>query len=432
MSHHMNSTAGQANTGKRRSTIKHIFFALLVIAAGIALTSWLMQTGPKSSPRKPKRVATLVEVMEMQAKPYTTHVQATGVVTPAVEVALTPLVGGEIIWINPNLLPGGRIGAGEKVVQIDPTDYKIAARQLQSAVKTAENNLELEQGNQVVAQKELELLGEQVSEEDKKLILRKPQLETLEASLESARAQYEQALLNIKRSAVVVPFNAIVEAQQVNLGSRVSQSTPLATLIGTDEFWVEASVPVSKLPWITIPKDDDSPGAAVTITTTTSWGERQTHRGRVIRLAPTLEEQGRMARLIIRVEDPLALSDKSGARQPLLAGSFVRVTIEGRQLPSAMALSRNYLHDGTTVWLMAEDNTLVYRTVDILYREESRVFITGVHEGEKLVVSNLSAPVAGMALRLAQPVSATGKPAADAKQRKKMKSAGGEQRGNNN
>ena len=49
-----------------------------------------------------------------------------------------------------------------------------------------ESELKLERGSQLVAQKEYELLGEAVSDTEKALMLRQPQLENLGAGLEAA------------------------------------------------------------------------------------------------------------------------------------------------------------------------------------------------------------------------------------------------------
>ena len=45
------------------------------------------------------------------------------------------------------LAPGGHFRRGETLLKIDPTDYRLAVRQLATDVAKAESELQLEQGN---------------------------------------------------------------------------------------------------------------------------------------------------------------------------------------------------------------------------------------------------------------------------------------------
>ena len=52
---------------------------------------------------------------------------------------------------------------------------------------------------------------------------------------------------------MTAPFNALVLDDSIEIG-QVSRphGNPVATLVGTDEFEVIASIPIAKLEWITI------------------------------------------------------------------------------------------------------------------------------------------------------------------------------------
>jgi len=380
--------------------VLRIVLPLLILGIAILIGVWLVETKPQAKTAAKARNAVLVEVMPVQYAVHPTLIQAMGTVQPARAIELRPQVSGQIIAINDNLVPGGILQRGELLLRIDPTDYRLQVRQLSSEVAKAESELKLEQGNQLVAQREYQLLGESVSATEKALMLRQPQMENLKANLEGIRAQLEQAKTDLQRTEISVPYNAVVQTRDVNLGSRVNESTTLATLAGTDEYWVEVSVPVSQLRWIDIPRNATEKGSRVTIYDQSAWGPDAFRTGRVIRLAAGLEETGRMARLLVSVQDPLALTQPAGTPRMLL-GSYVRTVIEGRQLPKAVALDREAVRDGDTVWVMTEDNRLSIRPVTIAFRNQDTVLVTGgIAQGERLVTSNLPAPVAGMALRL--------------------------------
>jgi len=284
-------------------------------------------------------------------------------------------------------------------MQLDPQDYELAFRQQKNGVIQAQNNLEIEQGNQIVAARELELLGEQVTESEKRLMLRGPQLQTLENELEIAQAKLDQARLDLERTTLKAPFNGIVQTREVNIGSWVSTASTVATLVGTDSFWVEVSIPEEQLQWVHIPSGNGDVGSTVRIYNPSSWGSDRYRTGQVVQLLPTLETQGRMARLLIEVEDPMSLREGNESQPKVLIGSFVRVSIEGKIVENVMILTRDYLRNGNTLWVYEPDGTLGIREVNIVFKNQDIVLVNGaISEKDELVVSSLSTPIAGMKL----------------------------------
>ncbi|MDD2389132.1 MAG: efflux RND transporter periplasmic adaptor subunit [Desulfobacterales bacterium] len=397
---------GAGTESRRQRRWKNIVFRgllpLVVIAASVAVSLWLMETGPqaKSGPRT--RNATLVSIRTVDYGPQQTVISGMGTVAAACSVELKPQVNGEIIELNGNLVPGGHFRKDEMLLKIDPTDYRLTVRELATDVAKVESDLQLEQGNQLIAQKEYNLLGETVSDQERALMLRRPQLENLRATLEAARAKLDQARVNLARTEIKAPFNAVVQSREVNQGTRVSESTVLATLVGTDAYWVEVSVTVSQLRWIRIPQTEKDPGSLVKIYDSAAWGDGVYRQGRVIRLEAGLEEQGRMARLLVQVEDPLSLQADSAGQPRMLIGAYVRVEIQGQAVPLAAAIEREFIRNGSSVWVMDAEGRLAIRPVKIAFRGMDRLLITGgIEPGERLVITDLAAPVEGMSLRTA-------------------------------
>lgn len=381
--------------------ILRILLPLCAIAGGLFVALWLMKTSPEAKPRVKNSNATLVNVQLVEFLPRKVQLTAMGTVRPKQDVSLKPQVSGEIVALSNEFQPGGFFAAGETLLRIDDTDYRLALEQLTGEVARAEAELQLEQGNQLVALKEFELLGEPVSEEEKNLMLRKPQLENLRAALNIARSKQEQTRVNLQRTEITAPFNALVMERYVDLGTRVNSASDLARLVGTDAYWVEVSLPVGQLRWINIPKTQSATGARARIYDRAAWGDALYRDGRVARLSATVEEKGRMARLLVEVADPLALLKENSDKPGLLLNSYVRVDLEGRQLTSTAAISRDFLRDGDTLWIMDREDKLDIRTVEIVFRGEKEVYIaSGVATGERLITTILPTPVQGMSLRL--------------------------------
>lgn len=405
----LNENLTSKTTGKR---IVHIAVPLLVIVIGIVIAVSLVKTGPKASRKPPVKQARLVEVTPLSMGTVTTEIEAMGTVVPARKVELHPQVSGEIIKVSEQYVPGGLFRAGDEILQIDPKDYVLAVKRRESEVAQAMSNVKIEQGQQIIAQRELEMIGEAIDEKNNDLILRKPQLESVQAQLSLAQATLEQARLDLQRTRIHAPFNSIVISRSANIGSRVLNSTLLATLVGTDQYWIEVAVPVDQLKWIRIPGPGINSGSSARIYNDNVWRDGEYREGKIMQLVGDLESEGRMARLLIAVEDPLDLDGKDGRKPRLLIDSYVRVIIDGTPQKSVISIDRKHVHDGNLVWIMDEQDRLNIRTVSILFRGKSNVLVTsGVKAGERLVTTDLSAPVNNMPLRLEDEASSQSRPA---------------------
>jgi len=376
---------------------------LLILAGGLVIAVTLVKSSPKAERTPPPRMARLVETRTIEFGPQSTVIEAHGTVQPAKEVVVYPRVSGEVIGINPDLVPGGRFQEGDMLVTIDPRDFELAVRQRGTDLANARASLELEMGQQAVAQREYELLGETVSGENRALVLRQPQLAQAKSVVEAAEAALDLARLDLDRTTVRSPFNATVRERNVNVGMQVTAATPLATVTGSDEYWVELTVPVDQLRWIHIPAGGDDVGSAVRLFSETTRGRGEFREGRVFRLLPDLEPNGRLARLLVSVRDPLALQPQDAGKPILILGDYVRGEIDGVGLPTAVALNRDLFRDGNRVWVMNEENQLEIRPVTVAFRGPDTLLVTeGLEPGDRVITTDLPAAVEGMALRTAE------------------------------
>jgi RND family efflux transporter MFP subunit len=378
-----------------------ILLSVMIVTGAVVVYRHQINTSPRAGRKKPPRQAKLVQVIPVLKEGCTTTVKGNGLVMPAQQVTLHPQVIGKIVEVAPDVVPGGYIQADQKLMVIDHRDYEIQVRQRQSEVARAAKDLKVEQGNQAVAKQEYEILGEVITDEDRELVLRQPQLLSAQAAHESAKAALEKAKLDLARCDIIAPFNAVIRQKHTDLGASVSINSQLVTLIGTDEAWIEAKVFATQLKWLDIPKRNGDLGANVTIRNIGVWGDDQFRTGRVLCLLGELETQGRLARLLVTVDDPFCIEPQNQNLPQLLMGSYISAEIEGRTLSDVFPVRRSHLRDNDTVWIMDDDGLLEIRQVQIVFRGPDRVYVTeGLVENEKLVVTDIAAPVAGMLLRV--------------------------------
>ena len=398
--------------GMRRfvATVLKVVLPLAIVAGGGGLALGLVETGPEAKRKPPVRQAKLVDVAAVEFRRTTVTIRAMGTVQPDRQVDLQPRVSGQVVWLSDEYVTGGILNAGDRLLGIDPQDYRLVVRQRAADVAKAESDIKIEQGQQSIARREFELLGETVSAADSELVLRKPQLAAVEADLETARSALAQARLDLARTTVTVPFNAVIKSREVNLGTQVTTSNAVATLIGTDSYLIEVAVPVDQLHWISIPRRTGETGSQVRVFNEAAWGPDTFRTGRVVRLAGELESEGRMARLLVAVADPLALEEANAAKPALLIGSYVRVAIHGRAVGPVAVVERRLVRDGNNAWVLTAAGRLEIRPLDILFRGPREVLVeSGLEPGERVVTTALSAPVEGMALRTRDQAVSPGK-----------------------
>ncbi|MBU0908178.1 MAG: efflux RND transporter periplasmic adaptor subunit, partial [Proteobacteria bacterium] len=389
-------------TGKKLGKAMRVLLIAIILACAGAIAFYWLSHRPKATRKPPQASAILVETTALHASAHQVLVKAMGTVMPSQSVDLAARINGEIVRTQPNLLPGGRFRQGEEILLIDPTDYELAVRQRQSDVVQAEYELKLEMGKQSVARSEYQLLGETIRQENEELVLREPQLKAGKAALDAAQSLLEQAKLDLARTRIVSPFNALVQEKHVGLGSQVSAGSNLVTLVDTDQYWVEVSIPADRLDWINIPGTNSSKGSAVRITHLTGWGRDTFRTGAIKSLMAGVDPESRMARLLVEVQDPLCLQAANKNKPPLTINTFVQVEIQGKTLASAFRIPRSTLHNGSDIWLMTEQHTLDIRPVEIAWDENEYIYVkNSLHDGDQLITTSLAAPVQGMALRTA-------------------------------
>lgn len=373
---------------------------LLVAGAG---TTLIFSTEPTAERTGAAReTAMLVDVISVARDTVQPTIEAMGTVQPSQDIVLSPRVSGEIIRRTEAFTPGGYVEKGETLLQIDPADYENALQQRKSELRQAESDLKIEMGRQDVAQQDYQLLADTLSEENRALVLREPQLNAARSEVESARAAVNQAELDLQRTTIKAPFDAHILSRNVNVGSQVEPGQDLGRLVGLDTYWVEATVPLAKLRWLTAP-GDGAEGATVRIRNRTAWQDGESRTGHIHRLVGALENQTRMARVLIAVPDPHSYQTDNADQPTLMIGSYVEAQIQAETLSNVVQLNRDYVRDNDTVWVM-EDGVLRIKDVNIVFRDAQYAYIDeGLDEGDQVVTTNLSTVTDGAPLRLEGP-----------------------------
>lgn len=363
---------------------------VLVIAVAVVAARAIIAA--KKAPPKVERAPRVlpVEVAEASLVTEAPTYEAYGIVRPLNELVVRPVVGGPVIEVHPNMIAGGRVKAGDLLFRVDSRDYELNVDTARAALLGSEANLSIEEGSAAVAKSEWELLEGAVETTDagKSLALREPYLKRQRAELESARASLGMAELNLERTRVVAPFDAVILSESLEVGSQVSPGTEVARIVATGSFLVEVNIPAERTGAL------DFSGAPATIRLSDADGS-QPRQGELLRLAGEVDTAGRMARAQIALLDPLDGPD------PLLLGSYVRVDVPLQGTPDALSIPRSALREGDIVWLAKDGRELAFQPVVVTHRRDKDVLISsGLEPGQQVITSPIAVPVPGTALRV--------------------------------
>ncbi len=385
----------------RQQRLFALGLVILILTGGFFLARFILFSKSRPEREKPRKMQTLVQVMKVHRQTVPVNLQALGTVLSSRTLEIKPSVPGTLSMVSDRLIPGETFEKGELLVKLDPRDYDLALEQNKNELEKATMALRIEEGNQAVARREYDLIkkyardtADKVSQD---LALRGPQLAQAKATEAAARSSYKLALLNLERTRVVAPFNCVVLDNNATIGAQVSTQTTLATLAGTDRFWIRVSIPREEVQRITLPGNTeqdrdvlvanlhDTPG-------TPPW------KGRILKLLRDVDPQGLMARLLIEVPHP---TNPTAEQTPLLLGSIVQVTLPGKSLADTFVLPRSALRSDSTVLVATTGQTLDIRSVQVAWQHNDEVYISkGLREGEQIITSPVAVPVPGMALRI--------------------------------
>lgn len=389
----------------------------------------------------------VVRVINVEPRDVPLSVAGFGTVRAKHIWSLAPEVSGTIVELSPQLRAGLHVKRGDLLFEVDPRSFRLAVERikarliqhekeiavLQQQRKNHLETLELARQNLVIAEEDLwrdeELMRKgtisprerdrrqqarnealrAVQSTENQLALNGPRVEQAEAAIEVARAELQEAELQLGKTRLLVPADGQLVQTTLDLGEFVTAGREVASLYGTDAVEIPIAVPMDELRWLpTLSPDHFSPTtnfapAANDLlpSATIHWqsGQRDyVWHGKVVRWEAGLDARTRTLTLVVEVPRPWD-SFRPGEHPALQPGMFCRLEISAGSQPNAVVIPRTALHDGNSVYLVT-DGRLDQRQVEVLrFLRDQAIVSAGLQTGDQLVVSPLSAPVVGMKLR---------------------------------
>ena len=411
--------------------IKLVLLVSLTTVAGASLVSCKRSNGQPSNSGAANPTPAILEVSTAPAvvRQLPRFFEATGTLAADVQTDVQPQTAGKVVAVGVDM--GSAVSKGQMLVRLEDADYKLrmdqAVAQLDSAkaaVSQAEEKLGLRPGQKFDPERVADVsvaranfnLAESNFQRAQKLIesgdisraefdQRKSQLDALKQAYESAIAQARQnyaavmvartnvtnaqtqvdlARRSLSYTVVTSPIGGYVLERPVDVGSYVSSTTKVATIVKTNPLWIRIDIPEQAVRQIRA-------GQSVSLSTT-SWPDR-TFSGRVVRISPNVSASSRT--LTVEAE----IDNRGGALKP---GQFATVRVLLPQSEAAVLVPQRALRtiSGATYVFVIKNGHAEQRLVQSGQAEGDLIEIkSGVVTDEVVATSNVEQLSDGAAVR---------------------------------
>ena len=371
------------------------FVLILAIIVGTVIGVVLLVLNKRVAKEDEKqRIVPAVEIVEVTAADHAVKIFTQGVVESARKTMLAAEVGGRVMEISPAFKRGGTVKKGERLVQIDPADFRatLAAAEVKRA--DAELALELERARVQQAKLDWEKLGNG-NEPLNPLVLRKPYLAAAEASAASAVEAAAKARRDVERTEILAPFDAGLRSANAEVGAVVAPGTMVAELYASNDLEVRLPLSLEDFGFL----DRDAKGI-VTLKGTIG-AEEYLWKAEPVRIDPEIERTTLSAHIAVKV------LPTQGSAFPLPpVGLFVKAEIAGKTLGGVSEIPRRALLEGNRVIVVGEGNQIAFRDLVIPRRTRKTALVSGgLEAGDRIVLTRLSAPIAGMEVQIQQDIN---------------------------
>lgn len=355
-------------------------FAILFVALLIAFGMFASRGAPE---RKPQEVvAPIVDVIKLVPESVSFSVASQGTVQPLTQTTLSAEVAGTIVSMSEDFVAGGSFVAGEVLMTIDPTNYRVAVDRAEASVR--QRQIEFDGAKR---------LNEQGYRAEAELL-------SAEAALASARADLVRAERDLDRTVVRVPYNGLVRERNAQLGDYVAPGAVLGSVFATDIVEVRLPLPDPDLAFVSLPLvGNDSAAAGPAVTLNGSFrGQPASWSGRVVRTEGVIDERNRMVFAVARVDDPYGLQGREGPGLPV--GTFVTAAIDGITMDNIAKIPRELVRGGDQVIFLDEESQLRFETMDFLRTDADYAYVSADQLMlREVVATRLEAPLNGMKVR---------------------------------
>ena len=387
----------------------HALCAYLLIACGNAEAA---DQGRKPRGSDEAREPRDVHVTRVEKRKLERTVEVSGTLAADEQVTVGVEVPGKLASISVDL--GSAVKRGQAIAQVEPTDYQLRVEQAASALGQARAQLglapegddtavdlaqtsvvrqaqasydeakaNLERARSLVAQKMIAQADFDTAQAaflraESALAAARDEIRNRQAGLRQRSFELRAARQQLSDAVVRAPLDGVVQARLALAGEYLAAGSPVATIVRVNPLRLRVAIPERDAALIrtgqTVRVRLDGGGAEAE-----RAGQVTVHEGKVVRLAPALDEQNRSLTIEAEIPNPGDLRPGSFARAEIVVDGASEVPVVPANAITTFA--------GIDKVIAIEKGKAVEKEITIGRRsEEWAEVIEGVEAGETIVV----------------------------------------------
>jgi membrane fusion protein (multidrug efflux system) len=396
---------------RRRISITEVRLLLSPVAFLTLLSLSACSSGSASSGKAKtgraaeKEPAVPVKVYTVESRELRRTVDAVGSLFPYDEVVVSSEVDGRAVQVLVDV--GDQVAKGQSLVEVLPTEFKLAADQQAALLEQARAKLgaiggdgEIQDPTQAAAVKkaaadlanakqkydrskalaEQGLIPRQTFDEDEANYkafqatydLAIQDVRNLQAAVKQERALRDLADKKLRDTNILAPFGGYVKERNVTVGQYLRVQTPVMTIVNVDPIRARLKVPEKMAAWVPV-------GQMVSLSVE-AYPDR-TFSGKIWRINPSVDPQ-------TRTFDAEALVDNhQGVLKP---GFFIKASIPSTKVDRVLFVPQtglSYAYGIYKIYSVTKEKKLREREVKLGDRLGSDVeILEGIREGDRVAL----------------------------------------------
>jgi membrane fusion protein (multidrug efflux system) len=301
---------------------------------------------------------------------------------------------------------GALVKQGDLMFQLDPKPF-------QAQLDAARGELQAQQARLATAKSNLERvkpLTEQDALSKAELDKAKGEFDSATAAVYSAQAKVKEAELNLGYATIRAPVTGLASRSLQRQGAFVnamSDSANLTYVAAIDPIWVNFSVSQNQQAKLRdqVAKQQliEPPGRNYEVEIVLPDGTVYPHRGRINFADPSFSQD--TGSFLVRAVLP-------NPKRELQPGMFVTAYVKGVMRPNAIVVPQLAVQQGSNghlVYVVNQAGVAEVRPVIVgdYYGEKDIVILTGLHEGDRVVVDGVLKVVPGQPVKIVEPGAAS-------------------------
>lgn len=355
----------------KRQQIISLGLALICLIAFFAINRKLSSHNVKKDKKNASESTKFLKTDSVVYKNYPTTLKTFGIVQSSRKISLFSEVQGQILSSSVQLKPGAKFKKGDLIIKIDDEIFQHNLRSQKSEfMKLVANmlpDLRIDFPNEY----------EKWSVFFEKLHVNKAlppfpetsnvQLKTFVANKLVYKSYYtilsEQEKLS--KYNIYAPYDGTFSEVLVDIGSTITPSTKIATIIDSKNLEIEIALKSVNLQYVKV-------GQEVSIT---YQNDTEKITGKISRIADFINQKTQT----ILVYIPIKTNDSK-----LMDGTYVNCVINGKDLKSSVKVNREAIANNHYIYELKNEE-LKPKKITVLFEDDSSAYITGIEKGTVFV-----------------------------------------------